>query len=92
VKIQKITDGTSNTIFFVDAPNNLAAIWTKPDDWEIGRDTDLKKIFGHHPDGTNFAFADGSVHFLKDSLDPKTLNRLLTRDGDEVISSEELSQ
>ena len=37
VKIQEVTDGTSNTIFVVDASDALAVTWTRPADWEAGR-------------------------------------------------------
>jgi len=89
IKIQKITDGTSNTVFVVDASNDRAVVWTKPDDWDVDPALDLKGIFGHHPGGTSFSFADGSVHFIKDSVDPKVMEKLLTRDGGEVIGQDE---
>ena len=73
IKIQKITDGTSNTIFVVDAGDDRAVTWTKPDDWDVDPKLDLKGIFGHHPGGTPFSFADGSVRFIKETVDPKTL-------------------
>jgi len=73
IKIQKITDGTSNTIFVVDAGNDRAATWTKPDDWDVDPRLDPKDIFGHHPGGTPFSFADGSVRFIKETVDPRTL-------------------
>ena len=88
IKIQKITDGTSNTIFVVDAGNDRAVTWTKPDDWDVDPKLDLKGIFGHHPGGTPFSFADGSVRFIKETVDPKVLEMLITRDGGEVISSD----
>ncbi|MGD0041961.1 MAG: DUF1559 domain-containing protein [Isosphaeraceae bacterium] len=88
IKIQKITDGTSNTIFVVDAGNDRAVTWTKPDDWDVDPKLDLKGIFGHHPGGTPFTFADGSVRFIKETVDPKTLEMLITRDGGEVISQD----
>ena len=89
IKVQKITDGTSNTIFTVDAPSSRAVTWTKPDDWDVEPNADLKQIFGRHPEGTSFGFADGSVHFIKDTIDPETLRKLVTRDGGEVISFDE---
>jgi prepilin-type processing-associated H-X9-DG protein len=85
VKLQKITDGTSNTIFVVDASNERAVVWTKPDDWDVEPTFDMKVLFGHHPGGTNFAFADGSVRFIKDKVDPKVMQMLITKDGGEVI-------
>jgi prepilin-type processing-associated H-X9-DG protein len=89
VKIQKITDGTSNTIFVVDAGDDRAVPWTKPEDWEIDPNLDLKGIFGHHPGGTNFAFADGSVRFLKETISPELLRKLITCNGGEVLSNDD---
>ena len=41
-----------------------------------------------HPGGANFAFADGSIRFLKDSVSMLTYQALGTRNGGEVISSD----
>ena len=41
-----------------------------------------------HPGGANFAFADGSVHFLKTSINQATYCALGSRGGGEVISSD----
>jgi prepilin-type processing-associated H-X9-DG protein len=42
----------------------------------------------NHPGGCNFAFADGSVRFIKDSVNMLTYESLGTRNGGEVISSD----
>jgi prepilin-type N-terminal cleavage/methylation domain-containing protein/prepilin-type processing-associated H-X9-DG protein len=42
----------------------------------------------YHPGGCNFAFADGSVRFIKDSVNMLTYQSLGTRGSGEVISSD----
>ncbi len=89
VKLEEITDGTSNTIMIVDAGDQAAVVWTKPDDWEINDADPVKGLFGHHSDGTNVCFADGGVRFLKASVNPMVLLSLLTKNGGEVINSDD---
>lgn len=88
VKIQDITDGTSNTIMVVDANDDSAVIWTKPDDWDVDPELKPAGLWGHHIGGTSFLFADGSVRFLKDTIAPVTIRALLTRNGGEIVSQE----
>ena len=90
VRLQDVTDGTSNTIFVVDASDAAAVTWTKPDDWDISVELKAQSLFGHHPKGTNVGFADGSVRFLKETIMPKVLHDLTTRNGGEIIYWDEL--
>lgn len=46
------------------------------------------EIFSFHPGGANVLMADGSVRFLKESLDVVVLRSLVTPNGGEVISSD----
>ncbi len=48
----------------------------------------LNIIGSAHPSGANLAFADGSVHFLRASLDLQTLRALSTINGGETITSD----
>ncbi len=89
VKIQDVTDGTSNTLLVVETNDDAAVIWTKPDDWETAPALNLKSLFGHHPGGTEVGFADGSVRFIKDTIAAKILEALLTRNGGEVINQDD---
>jgi hypothetical protein len=73
----------------VDANADQAVIWTKPDDWPVGEEIDMKALFGNHPGGTETGFCDGSVHFLRETVNPDLLRRLMTRDGGEVIGPDE---
>ena len=41
-----------------------------------------------HDGGTNFGFADGSVHFLKNSIDLRVYRALSSRAGGEVLSAD----
>jgi prepilin-type N-terminal cleavage/methylation domain-containing protein/prepilin-type processing-associated H-X9-DG protein len=42
----------------------------------------------HHPGGAYFAWADGSVRYLRDTLELPTLQALCTRMGGELVSEE----
>src|SRR4029077_9983953 len=43
------------------------------------------EAYGFHPGGIHAVFADGSVHFVADSTDPKVWAAYLTRCGGETI-------
>ena len=45
------------------------------------------EIYSFHPGGANAVFADGSVHFLRASMDIRTLAALVTRAGGEVVAA-----
>jgi prepilin-type N-terminal cleavage/methylation domain-containing protein/prepilin-type processing-associated H-X9-DG protein len=42
-----------------------------------------------HPGGANFLFADGSVKFMKNSIDPYTYNSLGSKSGGEIVGSDQ---
>lgn len=85
VKLNEVTDGTSNTILAVDAGDDRAVVWTQPGDWEVDPEHVKDRLFGHHPEGTIVLNADGSVKFQKATIRPATLRALLTRNGGEVV-------
>ncbi len=48
----------------------------------------VEDYWSYHPGGANMLFADGSVHFLKDSINPVVFRALATRNGREIVSAD----
>jgi prepilin-type processing-associated H-X9-DG protein len=48
--------------------------------------TNDHEVYSFHSGGANAVFADGSVHFLKATMDIRIFARLVTRAGGEVVS------
>ena len=86
IQFARVTDGTSNTIAVVEADNDAAVIWTKPDDLLLDKDDPLRGLGNLRPGGFNAAMCDGSVRFISNMIDPESLRGLFTKDGGEVIS------
>jgi prepilin-type N-terminal cleavage/methylation domain-containing protein/prepilin-type processing-associated H-X9-DG protein len=51
--------------------------------------TNDNELYSFHPSGVNAVFGDGSVHFLKASMDLSTLAALITKAGGEVLKGSE---
>lgn len=89
--IQSVTDGTSNTIMAGEVVSNFKA-WGDPTNW---RDPSLGINRSHYgfgsvaPGGANFLFVDGSVHFLKNTIDPHVLKAVSTPAGGEAVSTDQ---
>jgi prepilin-type N-terminal cleavage/methylation domain-containing protein/prepilin-type processing-associated H-X9-DG protein len=45
----------------------------------------VSEAYSFHPGGANFAMADGSTHFINDTIDAETFVGLCTRAGGEVV-------
>jgi hypothetical protein len=88
-RITDVTDGTSNTIMVVDANDKKAVYWTEPEDFPIDTKEPLKGLVNPVSKGFMAAFADGSVHFLRDSIRPATLQALFTSNGGEIINPDD---
>jgi hypothetical protein len=84
VGLPGFTDGTSNTILIVEAAD--AVSWTKPDELPFDPKKDPPKLGLKDAERFNAAFADGSVHTLKKTIDKDVLKALITRNGGEVVT------
>jgi type II secretory pathway pseudopilin PulG len=83
--INRIKDGTSNTILALEANENASVIWTKPDDYNFDPARPMQGVGSAHPGGFLVALADGSVRFISSSIDPALfLNLLGMADGKAV--------
>lgn len=85
IGFQHITDGTSNTIAVVEAGDESAVTWTKPDDFTPDEKEPLKGLLGLYPGGFQVGFCDGSVQFISQSVDPTMLLYMFQRnDGNPI--------
>ena len=67
-----------------------AVPWTKPDDLPFDPQA-APSLYGAgspHPGGFNCGFADGSVRFIKNSINLQVFKALITRAGGEVIAAD----
>ena len=82
-----ITDGLTNTIMVVEASEEAAVPWTKPEDLDIDPANPLNKLASNATPGIMQAlFGDGSVRVISLSVDVNVLNALFTRAGGEVTN------
>jgi prepilin-type processing-associated H-X9-DG protein len=93
---QGISDEASNTIAFVEAAG-LRIVWTEPRDARVGREPLGINLTGSgeydspgimsawHTGGAHAVFADGSVRFVSQDIDPQVLKALTTVNGGESL-------
>jgi len=89
LQFRDIRDGLSYTIMVVEADDDHAVIWTKPDDWQFDAKKSMAGLGSAHLNSFNVGFADGSVRTLMKSMDPKVFQAMLTIAGGERIPNDQ---
>lgn len=90
VRLQDITDGTSNTLMVVEASPDKAVVWTKPEDLTMDDARLLHSIIAEDADGFTACLCDGAARFFSKLIDPVTLKALLSINGGEPIDQSKL--
>ena len=78
-RFSEITDGSSLTLVFVEADANRAVTWTKPADHAFSARTPFAGLGKLRPGGFLTAFADGSVRFINNVVDPRIFKAMVTK-------------
>jgi prepilin-type N-terminal cleavage/methylation domain-containing protein/prepilin-type processing-associated H-X9-DG protein len=65
--------------------DNFAVIQYFCDEGQLMNCKNYDEIMSFHNGGCNFAYADGSVHFHAESMDPEAFTSLFTRDAKDVV-------
>jgi hypothetical protein len=79
-------DGTSNTVLLVDAADDQAVTWTKPDDLKYDAEDPLKGLAVRNGRDILAGFADGRVHAISKSADKLNLQAMFTPAGGETLN------
>jgi prepilin-type processing-associated H-X9-DG protein len=85
-----VKDGGSSTIMAGEVASAFTP-WGYPANWRdpaLGINRSPEGFGSPFPGGANFLFVDGSVRFLKNTIDPQVLKALSTPTGGEPVSTD----
>jgi prepilin-type processing-associated H-X9-DG protein len=82
-KISQITDGTSNTLFVIEAAEGVP--WSKPDDIEFDPKKPMVKHLRFEKGICNVLFCDGSVRAFPNKIKDEVLKLLIQKDDGQPI-------
>jgi prepilin-type processing-associated H-X9-DG protein len=89
--ISDVSDGTANTFMVGEVVSDFKP-WGDPTNWRdprLGLNRSPQGFGSPSPGGANFLFVDGSVRFIKNSVDSDVLKALSTPAGHEKLGSEQ---
>lgn len=91
MRFEDLKDGTSQTILYGEVTHRIPA-WGDPLNWRdpaAGINQSPSGFGSPYPGGGQFAFADGSVRFLPEDIDPEVLRALSTPAGGETVDRDD---
>lgn len=91
ISLADVTDGLSNTMLVVEVAGS-STNWMEPKDLDLATmnmaiNSGAGEMGSNHPGGMQAALADGSVHFLAQTIDLSVLRALITRNDGKVVPS-----
>jgi hypothetical protein len=78
-------DGPANTIMVVEANNESAIAWTRPDTFVPDIASPTHGLTGLRPDGFQALMADAAVRFIAETTAPAVPKALFTYNGGETV-------
>jgi prepilin-type N-terminal cleavage/methylation domain-containing protein/prepilin-type processing-associated H-X9-DG protein len=95
IALTQITDGSSQTIQIGEHPEAINAFWISGHNlfdqaFPINARPEVEygeELTSQHPGGVNVLLCDGSVRFLKQTMNVRALAALCTRNGGEVLDA-----
>jgi hypothetical protein len=85
-RLRDIKDGSTNTVMLIEASDDRAVPWTRPDDWRYDPAKPTAGLAKASGDVIRVLFCDGSVRPVMLGLDIKGWKAMLTRAGGEKDS------
>ena len=90
--LREVRDGTTTTLMYGSVHEEIGP-WAQGGASTVRAFTQQPYIngpdgFGGHVGGTQFTFADGSVRFISETIDPEVLEALATANGGETIDDD----
>jgi len=87
IRLTDITDGTLETVMVVDAADEAAVIWTKPDDLKLDPKDPHKGLAVRFQGKVLGVVRAGNTQELPKTIDKKTLWAIFTRAGGEAVET-----
>jgi prepilin-type processing-associated H-X9-DG protein len=77
-KLDEVEVTNAHTVIVVEADDDRAVIWTKPEDCEYDSEHPMAGLGHAHRGGFNVLMGDGSVRFIERTVDPETFREMVT--------------